>query len=461
MQYRDANFDCTAGRRIAIELFGDIDDLDIAYRNHTVSGVRDATSPRRIRDRLQRLGQQMAGDDRLLIYATAHGGSGDDDSPHNTSIYTWNHQRFTAAELAGWLDKLPESAPVVMVMVQCYAGGFAHTIFNDADPAKGLSRQLRAGFFAQVHDRPAAGCTPDVDEESYQEYSSFFWAALAGHDRMGKPIEPVDIDGNGVTSFAEAHAYAVYKSDTVDIPLRTSDAFLAYYSTDGSTSDSPYTQARNPNEPRRLPSADLIRAQGSIPDLLAKADVIDRALVLKLLSKLQLDGQGNLGQVAQAIERAKQSHRMARRTAGRAAQAARKARDRVKREAQREWPELDADLSPMLASLMAERAAEFERKVTMMSGYRTMVRLTQEDAKASAQSLNAKKAEALALRLEHAVNRVVLNANLPYVASPKVVDRYHELLALESGSLQATSVASPATAQSSRGTRRAAEPRVR
>lgn len=435
LQFRDPDFECSAGRRLAIELFGDPDELDISYRNHTVRGVRDATSPRKIRSRLREIGHEMDDGDRLVLYATAHGGPGEDQTPYNTSLYTWNLRTLRADDLADWLDALPEASPVVLVMVQCYAGGFAHVIYNDADPAQGLSRQLRAGFFAQVHDRPAAGCTPEVREETYQEYSTYFWAALAGHDRLGAAIPSTDLDGDGVTSFAEAHAYAVCASETVDIPIRTSDEYLRFYSTDGSTGVSLYEEAKAGGQPRRLPSIDLVQIEGTFAQLLQHATVVDRAMVDRLLAKLALDREGSVGQVEDALGRARHRVSRSRRTASRAASNYRRTRGRLAALARREWPELDAELSPMLASLMAERAEEFEQKVMAMSGYSSLAKQREEKAKTSADLLDAQKKEALVLRLEQMVDRVARSANLAKVASPALQNRYHELLALESGSL--------------------------
>ncbi len=64
-------------------------------------------------------------------------------------------------------------------MVQCYSGGFANLIFEQGQPDKPLAKANRCGFFATVHDRIAAGCTSDIDEEDYHEYSSAFWAAIS------------------------------------------------------------------------------------------------------------------------------------------------------------------------------------------------------------------------------------------------------------------------------------------
>ena len=51
-------------------------------------------------------------------------------------------------------------------MVQCFSGGFANVIFEGGDPEKGLAAHSRAGFFATVNNRLAAGCTALVKSSS-------------------------------------------------------------------------------------------------------------------------------------------------------------------------------------------------------------------------------------------------------------------------------------------------------
>ena len=63
-------------------------------------------------------------------------------------------------DFATMLDRIDESVPVVVVMVQCYSGGFADIAFEGGDRKKGATDRNRCGFFATVHTRPAAGCTP-------------------------------------------------------------------------------------------------------------------------------------------------------------------------------------------------------------------------------------------------------------------------------------------------------------
>ena len=191
-------------------------------------GIRGATTRENIQNWFTGVGPTLKSGDRLFLYVTAHGEKSEDrKNPYETSIMLWNDEKLTVSEFVALLDSLPEGVSVVAVMVQCYTGGFARFIYDKADPENGLAKQIRCGFFATVHDRVAAGCTPDVDETTYVEYSTYFWEAVAGHTRAGKPIVAPDYDGDGKVSFAEAHAYTVLNADTIDLPLTSSSEFLS------------------------------------------------------------------------------------------------------------------------------------------------------------------------------------------------------------------------------------------
>lgn len=435
LQFRDEAFDCPPARRIVLELFGKVDHVDIAYRNHHLDDVRGATSPDAVEKWLDELAGRVQPGDRVFVYATAHGGASDDQKrPYNTKLYTWQRRTFTSEQFSNWLDKFPEDVPVVLVMVQCYAGGFSHTIFNEGNSEKGLAPHLRCGFFSQVHDRVAAGCTPDVNEADYQEYSSFFWAALTGQTRLGQPIRLVDFDGDGLTSFAEAHAYAVIESHTVDIPLRTSDALLQQYSRLASGEGENSVPAEG--EPRRLPAVDLIDVSGPLSALLIHADPIDRQIAQHLAAKLNIDLAGDASQLEGALQRARRDLQDAERTRSRIARNHRRAQQRVVAQVKREWPELESDHSPKLAALMSEEAEEFVAKVTAMSSYKTMKERAEELGAASSKMFECQKHDALVRRIQQIFRRIALAQNLPKTASPDLVLRYQELLELESSTLQ-------------------------
>ena len=435
LQFRDESFECPAARRIVMELFGKADHLDISYRNHELENVRGATSPDAIEQRLNELASELKPGDRLFIYATAHGGSsGDEKQPHNTKLYMWQRRTVTNQQFSQWLDRLPQEVSVVLVMVQCYAGGFSHTIFEGGDDQQGLAEHQRCGFFSQVHDRMAAGCTPDINEADYQEYSTFFWAALSGRTRLGDVIPPVDYNGDGVTSLAEAHAYAVVESNTIDIPLRTSDAFLQKYSRLASGQGHP--DAASATEPRPLPPVDLLDVSGPLRNLLVLADPIDHQIAIQLAERLSIDLDGDASQLEEALKTAQRKLEEAERTRSRIARNHRRAQQRTIAQVRREWPELESDHSPMLAALMAEHSELFVDKVEAMSSYRTMVERSEQLAEVSTEMLQRQKDDAVVRRIQQIFRRIALAHNLPKVASPDLVQRYQKLLELESTTLE-------------------------
>ena len=107
---------------------------------------------------------------------------------------------------------------VRFVFTQCYSGAFSRLARAGAN---------RCGFLAEAEDRPAEGCSASVDLGDYQDYSTFFLAALAGTDRQGNPLgaDP-DRDGDGEVTLREAHLYTLLASGSSDLPRSTSEAYL-------------------------------------------------------------------------------------------------------------------------------------------------------------------------------------------------------------------------------------------
>ncbi len=160
----------------------------------------------------------------MIIYVTGHGSKG--RPVENGVMDLWKNERLTVQEFTTLLDAFPVQTNVLVVMVQCYSGSFANLIYYGGDKARGLAPHRRAGFFATNESRPAAGCTPDAKIENYKEYSTYFWAAIGGVDRLGNPVKPIDINQDGVIDMGEAHAHTQINSVTVDVSMRTSDLLL-------------------------------------------------------------------------------------------------------------------------------------------------------------------------------------------------------------------------------------------
>jgi hypothetical protein len=84
----------------------------------------------------------------------------------------------------------------------------------------------RCGFFATVKERPSVGCTPEVNEADYRDYSSSFFAGLSGISRTGQRVDSADYDQDDRISFREAHAFAKIDEKASDIPVSTVEVWL-------------------------------------------------------------------------------------------------------------------------------------------------------------------------------------------------------------------------------------------
>lgn len=407
----------------------------VAYRNHRVPSISGSNRINDIRTAMDVLQGQVRSGDRLLVYVTAHGGSakkGGDD--HETSITCWGNRDLNMSELSQWLDKLPKDVPVVLVMAQCYCGGFAHSLFKEGQPDSGLPANVRTGFFAQRHDLPAAGCRPDVEND--EEYSSYFWGAMLGQMRSGKQVVDADIDKSGKISLAEAHAYAVVASETIDIPLSGSDALLRRASRipQYDLEDSE-TQPLDAVEEFDLAVAkSMMTMSGSLKSFVERASAIDRSILTGLCSKLQLELEADVTTVFDEYADASREYRAARRSSfprrGRGGFSRRRElRDAIVQQ----WPELEQqDDWPNLDMLKGEAGEKFAKELKALPGYEGYIASRDERLKARGASFDAEMRQVRLRRLIHTLETIALAENLKRVGEPEMIDRYQETLKLES-----------------------------
>ncbi len=162
----------------------------------------------------------------VFLYFTGHG------SPDRRTAYAdnwfalWNDGRFTVSEFARSLEAFPTSTSITIVMVQCFSGAFGNVLFEGGHPMGALVEQRIAGFFAAVPERVSAGCTPAIDEAEYRDFTGYFFAALTGQDRVGRPVTGADYDRDGRVGMHEAFAWTLIHDDSIDTPVSTSDSFL-------------------------------------------------------------------------------------------------------------------------------------------------------------------------------------------------------------------------------------------
>ncbi len=415
----------------------------VEYRDHVVSNIKGATNPELIHASISRIAQSAHKGDRLFVYVTSHGSEGDKNDPHNTTIDCWNDEEITVREFSGWLSEVPTDVTVVMVMAQCYCGGFAQSIFDDfkvPNDEKKPTRQIRIGFFAQQHNLTAAGCRPDIDND--EEFSSYFWGAIVGRSRTGQAIDGCDFDGNGTVSFAEAYAYAVVASDTIDIPLRSSELLLRTYSripdSDEAKSDRPGTGTSiSSNEPGTTDNGTekpvLVNATGKIESLLDQQTPVTKRIVAGLCNGLDLSLQDDFAVVQAAYEKLRAERRAAGRGTRRRSSSGRR---ELLQEVAEKWPELGNEQHWSKSSLLAsDNQTTLLFEIQQLPTFATFDKNRRQREEQSNKSEQSELREVKFRRLINALEVIVMSKNLPLVASEQIVQRYRDMLKIEDSSL--------------------------
>lgn len=134
----------------------------------------------------------------LFLYVTDHGTDGD-DGPRSNRISLWG-ESLSVTDLESMLAELPPDIRVVMVMSQCFSGGFA---FIDISRGPGSET---CGYFSTTADRLAYGCYPEHRGDAGVGHSMRFLEGLRAGLR-----------------FPQTHDLVLETDRTPDVPLRTSD----------------------------------------------------------------------------------------------------------------------------------------------------------------------------------------------------------------------------------------------
>ncbi len=414
----------------------------IIYRNHQVPNISGGLRANDIREGLNAIGSQLSAGDRLFVYVTAHGGSakGSNDS-RNTSISCWGNKPLKMTEFSSWLDELPEDVTVVSVMAQCYCGGFANTVFEAGDADEGFAKNIRCGFFAQQHDLPAAGCRPDVEND--EEYSSYFWGAFLGQSRTGKAVGNIDCNNDRRISLAEAHAYAVVASETIDIPLRTSDAILRRYSRiagyempGGAPSRGDESEEDDFDLDARLAAdAKLASLSGNIYDIAARGRPDQTRIIVGLSEKLGIPLSSDVAEVTKRYETQRTEFRNMRRSSWRRSRGS-SSRRKIQETVIEKWPELEDPKQWKNSDLLqADKQDAFLAELEQLDGYADFLKGNDDRALAREAANEAELRQVKFRRLIQQLESVVLSQNLAAVADADIVSRYQAIVAAEEGFL--------------------------
>lgn len=417
VQYADPGWDVPHARRLLARLADEEDDLGFRYRSHELPGVRGPASRAELDRWFAEVGAKLAAGDRLVVYATGHGDTGDEH--RNNVLDLWNGDAVTVRELATMLDKLPAGVTVVAVMVQCYSGGFADLMFAGGDRDNGHAANVRCGFFSTIPDRIAAGCTPDVYEANYRDYSTSFLAALRGTTRTGAAVDAAarDFDGDGAVTLAEAHAFAQLDDESIDIPMRTADRFLRLFSDPGAG------------------GGRLVSNEDMLARLNALMTPADRAVVDGLSAQLKLGGQYRYKEAKDLAEALELQHNDVERQEGEVRGRCDDAREDILDALELRWPELANRWDPAVDRLLNDEPDELVRAIESDPRYGEFTKAQAELDALSAQDDALQLRHVKCRRLMNRISSVALAHNLPLTADEATVARYESLIAAENGTL--------------------------
>lgn len=411
------------------------------YRNHELPRKHQAATKANVEKWFHQQGAELGAGDRLLIYVTAHGGrSRDKKNASDTRLYLWNQQYIRMREFAGLLDELDPQVPVAVVMVQCYSGGFANLVFKQGDPKQGVAEGMRCGFFATVENRVAAGCTPDINEENYREYSSYFFAAISGTSRTGSPIEQPDFNGDGFISFEEAHAHTVLTSTTIDIPIKTSGAFLRsisrYEPKKGDSKTKQPSREEPPTvdaEPTNSTANGWLKIDSPYAELLTVATPVDHAMLEGLSHELGLAESKRAAAARKLIGQINNDKKKLAETQKKRVAELGKAADSLKRHALKQWPEIENRFHPRVDALLSSEAETFLTTMKKPADFKKLQSLHEELKQLADKKFDLDRREAKCQRLIRILENVALEANLPNAATAKQIQQYQKLRAAEAG----------------------------
>jgi hypothetical protein len=346
----------------------------------------------------------------VLLYFTGHG-SPDRKGDLDNNVYDlWNGEDLSVRQLSAQIASLPPDTPVTLVMVECFSGAFGNVLFAGGDSqGKPVDREI-AGFFATTRERMAAGCTPEVNEAEYRDFTSYFFAALTGQDRVGRRVTGADYNHDGRVGMDEAFAYSLAHDVSIDVPVCTSDVFLRRFvpGQDAEIFQTPYSQVRGWATP----------AQGAALDALSEA--------------LQLAGEARLGEAYQRVVTG--MRRGGRSSAQWAANRRfRQARDAARQPLQERWPALARQRGSIDRTTRTQALAEIEQQLNT-GGFQELLAAEDALSQAEEQEYQLELADARVLRFVRLAKSIVLAHRLEESGDAATRDRFHRLLAAEARS---------------------------
>ncbi len=441
LQIFDPKFEVPQVNLIFAELFGKTKGIANQYRSNQLNP--DGPSSIISLNNWFNSQKTITGNQQNIIYFTGHGGKGSNKNPNNTTMYLWDNQKLNVSDFVKKLDQLPEQQSSILVMVQCYSGGFANVIFKDGDPQKEVSNYPRAGFFSTIQTRVAAGCTPDIREESYKEYSTSFWEALSGKSRMGRITRKPDFDADGKTSLMEAHSYVCINSSTIDVPIKTSDVLLRKYLPNEFKQNTILKKSSGIIEkylPKLLKNDKLIENQApqiklasiSRADLLKLANPEEKAVFLGLSEQLKLKGQIPDEELLNLKEKFKKEREEIQKKKKNALDQKNKYRDSLRKKLLLQYPEVSNPFHSTTAKLISSTQNNYVLEiVNREETWKKLMKQKKIVDSFESQRFAIEKKEVKIMRLKKCMENIILAHKLIQQGTDVQINRYKKMLKLE------------------------------
>jgi hypothetical protein len=183
------------------------DHLNVAYRPAKTPAATVA-SKRALLDALRETAENSKG---TIVFGVGHGSPSSKEERASIELFGPDDS-LAVDELARALDGTTRRAPIAFVLGQCHSGAFTELSFVSADPKAKAADPARCVLAAVPADRQAAGCSPDADDPDARAYMALIAEAFAK---------------NPNATLTEAHAYARINDHTIDVPVASSETWLA------------------------------------------------------------------------------------------------------------------------------------------------------------------------------------------------------------------------------------------
>lgn len=157
---------------------------------------------------LEALSRRVGENDLVYIFTTDHGGW--DERTGNCRLWLWNRTSLWDYEFDNYIRALPSSAVKVIMMEQCYSGGFI-------DDLGDIPNLVISTAVDGTHPSWAGDTYPEFNEFCYEWTAAVNWRYDDIYNTSPRNID-ADSDNNQICEIDEAHNWAVNHDDAADNP---------------------------------------------------------------------------------------------------------------------------------------------------------------------------------------------------------------------------------------------------